>query len=54
MTGVFKDPERRTAERDWSRSRFHFDDIENALPAPFITMTQDEYNDILLDAMAIR
>lgn len=40
-------------DRNWENSTFNFDDIGNALLTLFITVTQDGYNNILLDAMSV-
>lgn len=51
--GTFVDEEGLETDRVWSNSMFHFDDIGNALLTLFITVTQDGYNNILMDAMSI-
>ena len=51
--GTFWHSEEGEIQREWSNATFHFDDIGNALLTLFITVTQDGYNNILVDAMSV-
>lgn len=53
-TGVFFDPDKEAyIDAKWTNAHFNFDHLGNALLALFVTVTQDGYNDIMLNAMAV-